>query len=116
MLDAADGVVDGSAGCPTVTITNHVPDPVALAQVFADDNCFSYQEIFPGGFTPRFGGDVTDAAVAAGVRGEYGNGLRWDISAGAGMNDVDTETNGFDIVATYPVDWALQRFCESRHG
>jgi iron complex outermembrane receptor protein len=89
MLDAQDGVLDGSAGCPVVTITNDVPDPVALAQVFADDNCFSFQEIFPGGFTPRFGGDVTDVALTAGVRGEMDNGLRWDFSAGAGMNDVD---------------------------
>ena len=89
LLDAADGVLDGSAGCPVVTITNDVPDPTALAQVFADDNCFSFQEIFPGGFTPRFGGDVTDAAITAGVRGETDNGLRWDFSAGAGINDVD---------------------------
>lgn len=89
MLDAADGVLDGSAGCPVVTITNNVPDPTALGQVFADDNCFSFQEMFPGGFTPRFGGDVTDAAIAAGVRGEMDNGLRWDFSVGAGMNDVD---------------------------
>ena len=89
MLDAVDGVLDGSAGCPVVTITDDVPDPVALAQVFADDNCFSFQEIFPGGFTPRFGGDVHDAALTVGVRGELDNGLRWDVSGGVGSNDVD---------------------------
>jgi len=89
MLDAEDGVLDGSAGCPVVTITDNVPDQVALAQVFADPNCFSFQEMFPGGFTPRFGGDVTDVALAAGVRGEMDNGIRWDVSVGAGMNDVD---------------------------
>jgi iron complex outermembrane receptor protein len=88
MLDAADGVLDGSAGCPTVTITNNVPDAAALAQVFADPNCFTFQEIFPGGFTPRFGGDVHDAAIVAGVRGESGD-FGWDISAGAGSNEVD---------------------------
>jgi iron complex outermembrane receptor protein len=89
MLDAEDGVLDGSAGCPVVPITNDVPDQAALAQVFADDNCFSFQEIFPGGFTPRFGGDVRDAAITAGVRGEMENGIRWDVSLGVGMNDVD---------------------------
>ena len=89
LLDAADGVLDGSAGCPVVTITNDIPDPVALGQVFADDNCFSFQEIFPGGFTPRFGGDVRDSALVAGVRGETDGGLRWDVSAGVGVNDVD---------------------------
>ena len=89
MLDAEDGVLDGSAGCPVVNITNDVPDPAALAQVFADDNCFTFQEIFPGGFTPRFGGDVSDAAIAAGVRGETAGGLSWDFSAGYGRNEVD---------------------------
>ena len=54
LLDARDGVLDGSARCPVVRITNNVPDPVALARVKADPNCFSFQEIFPGGFTPQF--------------------------------------------------------------
>ena len=89
MLDAADGILDGSANCPTVTITDNVPDPVALAQVFADPNCFSFQEIFPGGFTPRFGGDVSDTSLVAGVKGELDNGLRYDFSAGLGQNEVD---------------------------
>jgi hypothetical protein len=31
--------------------------------VFANPNCFSFQEIFPGGFTPSFGGDVTEDDV-----------------------------------------------------
>jgi iron complex outermembrane recepter protein len=77
------------AGCPTVAITNDVPDPTALAEVFARDECFSFQEIFPGGFTPRFGGDVSDTSLTAGVRGEMDNGLRWDFSAGVGRNNVD---------------------------
>jgi iron complex outermembrane recepter protein len=88
MLEAGGGA-PGAANCPVVTITNDVPDPVALAQVFADPNCFSFQELFPGGFTPRFGGDLNDLAGTAGVRGELGNGLRWDVSAGAGRNEVD---------------------------
>jgi len=79
----------GSAGCPVVPITNNVPDPTALAEVFARDECFSFQEMFPGGFTPRFGGDVSDTSLVGGVRGEFDNGLRWDLSAGAGRNEVD---------------------------
>jgi iron complex outermembrane receptor protein len=77
------------AGCPEVTITNNVPDPGALAEVFARDECFSFQELFPGGFTPRFGGDVSDLAGTAGVRGEWSNGMRYDFSVGAGRNEVD---------------------------
>jgi iron complex outermembrane receptor protein len=86
-LQLAEG--GAPAGCPTVAITNDVPDPSALAEVFARDECFSFQELFPGGFTPRFGGDVSDQSLTAGVRGEFDNGLRWDFSVGAGRNDVD---------------------------
>ncbi len=88
-LARGDGPANGGAGCPTVTITDDVPDPAALDAVFADPDCFSFQEIFPGGFTPRFGGDVHDSALRAGVQGEMDNGLRWDVSAGVGRNDVD---------------------------
>ncbi|HEX2493754.1 MAG TPA: TonB-dependent receptor [Steroidobacter sp.] len=75
--------------CPTVTITNHVPDPVALGAVIADPNCFSFQEIFPGGFTPKFGGDLRDYAAVAGLRGKAGEGFHWDASVGYGNNRVD---------------------------
>jgi iron complex outermembrane receptor protein len=89
VLDAADGIVDGSAGCPVVNIVNNVPDPTALAQVFADPNCFSFQEMFPGGFTPRFGGQVDDFSTAVGVRGEADNGWAWDVSGYYGRSFVD---------------------------
>ncbi|HJX27644.1 MAG TPA: TonB-dependent receptor plug domain-containing protein [Thermoanaerobaculia bacterium] len=52
LADARDGVLDGSAHCPVVAVHNGVPDPAALARVFADPDCFSFQELFPGGFTP----------------------------------------------------------------
>ncbi|NNF52653.1 MAG: TonB-dependent receptor [Gammaproteobacteria bacterium] len=80
---------DGMGACPTVTIMNDVPDPTALAEVFARDQCWSFQELFPGGFTPRFGGDVSDVSAYAGVRGEMQNGLRFDVSLGAGRSEVD---------------------------
>ncbi|MEM7583735.1 MAG: TonB-dependent receptor [Acidobacteriota bacterium] len=89
LLDAQDGVLDGSANCPTVSVNNNVPDPAALAQVFADPNCFSFQELFPGGFTPNFGGDVVDTSVVAGLRGTTDGGINWDVSVSTGSNEVD---------------------------
>ena len=80
---------EGSANCPTVSITNHVPDPVARGQVFADSNCFSFQERFPGGFTPSFGGDATDGSVVAGLRGFTSSGMVWDASLSVGSNEAD---------------------------
>ncbi|MCB1044124.1 MAG: TonB-dependent receptor [Acidobacteria bacterium] len=89
MIDAQDGVLDGSANCPTVNIINDVPDPVALAEVFARDECFSFQELFPGGFTPQFGGDVLDYSILAGLKGVTDAGLAWDFSLSTGFNEVD---------------------------
>ena len=54
---------EGSANCPTVVIEDDVPDPAALEEVFADPDCFSFQELFPGGFAPRFGGVERDVSV-----------------------------------------------------
>ena len=63
------GALDGDESkVPVVTITNHVPDPVVLQQVFDDPNLFTFQELFPGGFTPRFGAYAKDQAVVVGVR------------------------------------------------
>ena len=63
------GALDGDESkVPVVTITNHVPDPVALQQVFDDPNLFTFQELFPGGFTPRFGAFTNDRSIVAGVR------------------------------------------------
>jgi iron complex outermembrane receptor protein len=79
---------------PVVRITNNVPDPVALAIVLADPEFFSFQELFPGGFTPRFGGKVDDYAILGGVKGKLANGLEWDLSASTGYNKVQfTITN-----------------------
>ena len=89
VLDARDGARDGSAGCPVVPVIAARPDQDALAQVFADPNCFSFQERFPGGFTPRFGGDVLDASLVAGLRGQFGGGILWDASASAGFSEAD---------------------------
>ena len=88
LLDARDGVLDGSANCPVIPIVNNVPDQAALQQVRDDPNCFAFQERFPGGFTPQFGGDVFDMSAVAGLRGATA-GLEWDLSAGWGTHRVD---------------------------
>jgi iron complex outermembrane receptor protein len=45
--------------------------------------------LFPGGYNPNFGADLTDWAWVAGVSGETGGGLSWDIGFGLGENEVD---------------------------
>ena len=86
--DARAARGEGSAGCPTVTVTDDRPDPAALQRVLDDPDCFSVQEIFPGGYTPRMGGSVADTAIVGGARGAAGD-LDWDVSGSLGVHDAD---------------------------
>lgn len=88
LIGDMDGL-DNGGDCPVVTLDGNTPDPVAMATVIADDNCFSFQETIPGGFTPRFGGTVTDQAFLFGVKGETAGGLGWDVSSYYGKNEAD---------------------------
>lgn len=82
----------GAGGCPS---GQALPtDSFADAQAFISSvpaNCFSFNSIFPGGFTPRFGGTVEDYSVSGGLRGEFSNGMTYDFSATIGQNDVAYE-------------------------
>ncbi len=89
VLDARAGVRNGSAGCPAVPVTADRPDQAPLAQVFADPNCFTFQEIAPGGFTPSFSGTITDVSAVARVRRTAESGLTWDASASYGAHEAD---------------------------
>lgn len=80
----ADLTPDDGQACPVVP----VGDDAALQSIMANPNCFVFNELFPGGFTPRFGGEAIDAAITAGVRGVTANDLNWELSASYGMSDV----------------------------
>ncbi|MEX0739001.1 MAG: TonB-dependent receptor [Pseudohongiella sp.] len=54
-----------------------------------DGTIYSPLEKFPGGFTPRFFGEVTDYSFVGGYRGELGNGFMYDLSARTGESKVD---------------------------
>ena len=45
-----------------------------------DGSIYTPLEKFPGGFTPRFEGDVSDFSFVGGIRGEFENGLAYDFS------------------------------------
>ncbi|KQY31009.1 TonB-dependent receptor [Caulobacter sp. Root487D2Y] len=46
----------------------------------SDGSLFQFSSIFPAGFTPMFGGDITDYSLAGGLKGKFSNGLTYDIS------------------------------------
>ncbi len=83
------GRLSGEGEVPVVKITDNVPDPEALQQVLDDDDLFTFQELFPGGFTPRFGADTQDASILVGLRGIVAEDLGWDLSASYGRHASD---------------------------
>lgn len=80
---------DCPAGIPLTEAGGLIPNPAVLASVTADPNCFSFVELFPGGFTPRFGADTQDQSFVVGIRGELNNGIGYDISYSYGENEAD---------------------------
>ena len=78
-------------GIPLTGTNGLIPDAGILASVTANPLCFSFLEMFPGGFVPRFGGNNRDFAIVGGIRGELdmGNGLGYDISGSYGSNKTD---------------------------
>ncbi len=95
LIGDLDGVGTGGE-CPSVPVTNSVPDADALASVSDDDNCFTFQEAQgsfpgrPGGFTPRFGANTADYSLLLGIKGIQENPtFTWDLSAYRGSHEAD---------------------------
>jgi iron complex outermembrane recepter protein len=65
----------GNATCPAAGFVN-------------DTNTFSFSSIYPGGFTPRFIGEVDQAYGIAGIKGEAESGLTYDLSATLAKNSL----------------------------
>ena len=87
------GGFDFVTGIRDEAVIGSPEDDAALAAALGDPNCWTFNEMFPGGFTPFFGSDLSDLSGTAGLRGELGNGMTWDISVGAGRNEIS-----FDLV------------------
>ncbi|MXY83575.1 MAG: TonB-dependent receptor [Gemmatimonadetes bacterium] len=83
-----DGVGQGSE-CAPVPIIDNKPDQDAWLQIRDDPNCFSFLKMFPGGFTPRFGGFTTDESLLLGLKGFAAETLGWSLSASYGRHHAD---------------------------
>ena len=53
-----------------------------------DGSLWSPLFFFPGGFTPRFFGEVIDYSVVGGIKGETEGGFTWDLSGRYGHNEI----------------------------
>jgi iron complex outermembrane receptor protein len=91
LLLVGDLTGDMSGNCPTdiVVGANVLDNPRYVNEVANNPDCFAFNEILPGGFTPRFGGVVTDMSLVFGTKGELDNDVTYDISLNLGQNEVD---------------------------
>jgi iron complex outermembrane receptor protein len=53
-----------------------------------DGSVYSPLEKFPGGFTPRFFGEITDVSIVTGLEGEFANEMTYDFSGRYGSNEI----------------------------
>ena len=86
-------VVDttGAGGCSNVPITGLNHQQITDAVNALPDNCFTFFSMFPGGFTPNFGGNITDTSLAIGTKGEFKQGfmqgILYDFSGVVGRSE-----------------------------
>jgi iron complex outermembrane receptor protein len=87
------GAMDGNAGaCPNIAITE---GDVRNQQDYIDgvannDNCWAFNELMPGGYTPQFTGVINDVSLVMGTKGEIKGGFLdeafYDLSGSVGRN------------------------------
>lgn len=84
------GNLDASKGaCSNVDIEGLNYSQVTAKVKALPSHCFTFFSMLPGGFTPKFGGIVTDGALAGGLKGEMDNGWFFDLSTSYGRSEVE---------------------------
>ena len=89
----------GVSGCPTdFTLEDYVNETSvdnilttdAYNEVANNPNCFAMNQLMPGGYTPRFGGNITDTSFTVGTKGEIKSGFLkdwfFDVSGSVGQS------------------------------
>ena len=92
-LKVFDLTDDGSGNCSDIPLSAGVDVEAEVAKLKSTD-CFAFNEQFPGGFTPTFGGTVRDLSAAVGIRGDISHANVWhywhyDLSAVFGQHSTD---------------------------
>ena len=94
----AVGNVDGTCAYGTGASGQVDPSDYATRDlIMADPSCFIMNQIAPGGYTPRFLGNITDTSLTVGRRGDISNGMlsgySYDLSGSVGRNEADFGLN-----------------------
>ena len=108
----------GGAGCQSqYDVAPTAANLLAFrAAVLADDSCFSFVELYPQGFTPIFGAEITDYFLVGGIRGQVGDGLLYDLSGSRGENKLDgflKDTLNPSLGAASPRDFDIGEYTQT---
>ncbi|MDZ3832325.1 MAG: TonB-dependent receptor [Sphingopyxis sp.] len=76
-----EGVTDFNWRNPANTANVYKPSPAFPG--------FSFTDLYPAGFTPRFGTEYDDYQIVGGLRGEASDAFSYDFSASVGRNRID---------------------------
>jgi iron complex outermembrane receptor protein len=124
-----DGL-DTGISCPTVNLKdadgNRILDVTQIAayqQIASSSevgqNCFAFNEILPAGFTPFFGGNITDTSFTIGTKGEIESGTfagaYYDLSGSVGRNESRyfiTNTVNASLGAETPMDFSPGKYIQ----
>ncbi|NMP29993.1 TonB-dependent receptor [Thalassotalea sp. M1531] len=90
--DLLIGSMTGDAdACPNIPITaGDVRDQADYQALVGSGTCWAFNELFPGGYTPQFTGEINDTSLTMGTKGEIKGGFlneaMYDISGSVGRN------------------------------
>ena len=80
--------------------------------------CFVFNERFPGGFRPKFKGEVSDSAATAGVSGSFATDATWDLSYTFGRNGIEfsmRDTINPSLGFGTPTEFDLGSYTQTEH-
>ncbi|MCY4672456.1 MAG: TonB-dependent receptor [Bacteroidetes bacterium] len=81
--------------------------------------CYLFNEDYRGGFTPRFGADMSDMSAVTGIHSDSRSGLRWDLSAGMGRSLMDyfiRNTVNASLGPEQPVEFRQRDFVQEEYS
>ncbi len=92
------GNIDGTCSYGTGISAAIDPSDYATRDLIMNDpSCFLMNEVAPGGYTPRFVGNITDTSLTIGRRGDITDGFlsghTYDLSGSVGRNEADFGLN-----------------------
>ena len=66
------------------------PDDAPLSPLRTETGeIYNSRSVYPASYTPRLAGEVTDLGVTTGLRGEFGNGMSYDLSGRWGESTIE---------------------------